>query len=102
MMGSFPLGSGQANDFGRSEGQEPVHQCDADLDFGSLGSDNQGQHRSANSVRLRFYQGLVAKSGCLCRFCLARRQRVWKTPVNIERDKKMTKLCIFPLAGFGD
>ena len=31
-----PLGSAHAHDLGGAEGREVVHECDADLDFGSL------------------------------------------------------------------
>lgn len=35
-MAPFPFSIGPANDLGRSDGREAVHQCDADLDFGRL------------------------------------------------------------------
>ena len=39
LRSDFPLprlGLSHANDLGRAEGREAVHQCDADLDFGGL------------------------------------------------------------------
>ena len=35
-MAPFPSASGHANDLGRSEGREAVHESDADLDFCGL------------------------------------------------------------------